>query len=77
MSHLPSIHPRRAATPRTRSAAALIPTGQARELPDDEAWRALFDDFGLFDSEPTAPMPLPEVDELELDAPSLPDGGAR
>lgn len=43
----------------------LIPAGEATELPDDEAWRALFDVFGAFGGEPTEPMqlelePLPE-----------------
>ncbi len=37
---------------------SLIPAPEARELPDDEAWRALFDDFGLLRDEPTQPMPL-------------------
>lgn len=36
----------------------LIPAGEATELPDDEAWRALFDVFGAVDSPPTEPMPL-------------------
>lgn len=35
-----------------------IPTGEARELPDDEAWRELFDTFGVLADEPTQPMPL-------------------
>jgi len=37
----------------------LIPAGEATELPDDEAWRALFDVFGAaVDAQPTEPMPL-------------------
>jgi len=47
----------------------LIPTPDARELPDDEAWRELFDTFELFGDQATEPMPLellplPESDWL-------------
>ena len=36
----------------------LIPAGEARELPEDEAWRELFDTFHVLADEPTRPMPL-------------------
>lgn len=41
-----------------------IPVPVAVELPDDEAWRALFEEFGVLDDQPTMPMPLePETEE--------------
>lgn len=46
--------------------AIRIPTGEARELPDDEAWRELFDTFGVLDDAPTEPMPL-ELEPLPAD----------
>ena len=45
----------------------LIPAGEATELPDDEAWRAMFDTFGVLDSAPTEPMPL-ELEVIEGEA---------
>lgn len=47
--------------------AALIPVPEARELPPDEAWRALFDDFGVLEDEPTEPMPLELQPQPESD----------
>lgn len=35
-----------------------LPAPDVRELPADEAWRALFDEFGVLESAPTEPMPL-------------------
>lgn len=35
-----------------------IPVPEARELPNDEAWRALFDEFRVIDEPPTEPAPL-------------------
>lgn len=35
-----------------------IPAPETRELPDDEAWRALWDEFHLFDEQATEPAPL-------------------
>jgi hypothetical protein len=51
------------------SVLPMLPVPEARELPDDEAWRSLFDDFGLLDDPITEPMPLqleplPESDWL-------------
>ena len=45
--------------------ALQIEVGEACELPEDEAMRALFNDFGVLAEEPTRPMelelqPLPE-----------------
>ncbi len=41
-----------------------IPVPEARELPDDEAWRELFDTFGMIDEPATEPMPLFELEPL-------------
>lgn len=46
--------------------ARLIPAGEARELPDDEALRSLYDDFDLIDDMATEPMPL-ELEPLPAD----------
>lgn len=35
-----------------------LPVPEVRELPDDEAWRALYDAFDVLHEEPTQPMPL-------------------
>lgn len=35
-----------------------IPVGEALELPEQDSMRALFDEFGLWESAPTEPMPL-------------------
>lgn len=49
------------------AATRLIPIGQARELGDAEALRALYEDFGvLADDAPTEPMPL-ELEALPAD----------
>ena len=34
-----------------------LPTGEAHELPDDEAWKALYEHFNWPD-QPTEPVPL-------------------
>lgn len=44
-----------------------LPAPDVRELPDDEAWRAMFDTFGVLDSAPTEPMPL-ELEVIEGEA---------
>lgn len=44
-----------------------LPIPEARELPDAEAWRELFDTFHVLDDEPTAPMPL-ALEELPDEA---------
>lgn len=36
----------------------LIPQPEARELPEDEAWRELFDTFHVLSDDSTEPMPL-------------------
>lgn len=36
----------------------LIPQPQVRELPEDEAWRELFDTFHVLSDDATEPMPL-------------------
>lgn len=46
--------------------ARLIPAGEARELPDDEALRSLYDDFDVIDESATEPMPL-ELEPLPAD----------
>lgn len=43
-----------------------LPVGEAVELDDIEAQRALFDDFGLLECPPTQPMPL-ELEVIEVD----------
>lgn len=43
-----------------------IPTGDARELPPDEAFRELIDTFHAIEFAPTEPMPL-ELEPLTVD----------
>ncbi len=51
--------------------ADTIPVGEASELDEAEAMRALFDDFCVLEDKPTEPMPLdleplPEHTQREL-----------